>query len=140
MAANPKTTMRRISLNTTPVLSAETGLGGFTFTPLIFSPGFTSVRLADYTCDGKADVTVYNKSSGAAYFGTSTGAGTFAFQSLFWSPTYDVVEPQDASGDGKIDVVLYNSATGTAYTGISNGSGGFTYTYSLWRPGKMLAR
>ena len=107
---------------------------------MLFSPDFTSVRLADCTADGKADLIVYNKANAAAYFGTGTGSGAFNFQGLFWSPNYDVVEPQDANGDGKIDVVLYNRATGTEYTGISNGSGGFTYTYSLWGPGKVLAR
>ena len=85
-------------------------------------------------------MTVYNKNTAAAYFGTGTGTGTFNFQSLFWSPGYDIVEPQDVNGDGKMDVVLYNSATGTEYTGISNGAGGFAYTYSLWGPGKVLAR
>src|SRR5579872_5388304 len=93
--------------------------------PLIFTPGCTSVRLADYTGDRMADVTVYNKNNAAAYFGTGTGTGTFNFQSLFWSPGYDFVIPEDVNGDGKIDMVLYNSATGTEYTGISNGNGAF---------------
>jgi hypothetical protein len=66
----------------------NSGVGGFAFTPLLFSPGFTSVRLADYSGDGNAD---------------------FNFQSLFWSLGYDVVEPQDGNGDGKIDIFHYGS-------------------------------
>ena len=90
----------------TPQRGSATALGGLTFAPLLFSSGFTSVRLADYTGDGKADITVYNKNTAAAYFGTGNGAGNFTFQSLFWSPAYDVVEPQDVNGDGKMDIVL----------------------------------
>lgn len=68
--------------------------------------------MADYTGDGKADVTVYNKNTASAYFGTGNGDGTFAFV----------------------------CATGTEYTGISNGNGAFAYTYLYWGIGKMLAR
>ena len=70
-------------------------------------------------------MTVYNKNTAAAYFGTGNGSGNFVFQSLFWSPAYDVVVAQDVNGDGKSDVALYDSATGTEYTGVSNGDGTF---------------
>ena len=40
----------------TDSLIYSNAVGGFTFTPLIFSPGFTSVKLADHTGDGKPDV------------------------------------------------------------------------------------
>jgi hypothetical protein len=85
-------------------------------------------------------VTVYNKNTAAAYFGTGTGTGTFNFQSLFWSPGYDYVVPEDVNGDGKTDAVLYNSGSGTSYTGLSNGDGTFNYTYAYWGIGRMLAQ
>lgn len=103
------------------------GSGGFTFTPLVFSPGFTSVRLADYLGVSEASVTVYNKNTAVGYFGTGNGDGTFNFQSLFWSPGYNYVVPEDVNGDGKLDVILYNSLTGTQYTGVSNGDGTLSY-------------
>src|ERR1700682_4332364 len=47
-----------------PVAAAATGIsngvGGFNFTSLLWSPGFTAINVADYTGDGKADVTQYN--------------------------------------------------------------------------------
>jgi hypothetical protein len=77
----------------------------------------------DYTGDGNADLTVYNKSNAAAYFGTGDGDGTFAFASLFWSPGYDYVNPEDVNGDG-----------------LSNGNGTFSYTYQYRGIGKILAK
>jgi hypothetical protein len=98
------------------------------------------VRLADYTGDGKASLTVYNKNTGSAYFGTGNGDGTFSFASLFWSPGYNLVDREDVNGDGKLDIVLYNSTTGTEYTGISNGNGTFNYTYTYWGIGRTIAQ
>ena len=87
-------------------------------------------------------MTVYNKNTAAAYFGTGTGTGTSPSNRSSGVLATTALIPEDVNGDGKTDVVLYNSATGTEYTGISNGSGvaGFTYTYQLWGPGKLLAR
>src|SRR5439155_27191814 len=82
------------SANGNAATGISNGSGGFTFSPLIFSPGFTSVRLADHTGDGKADVTVYNQTNGTANFGTGNGTGGFTFQSLFWSPGYNYVVPK----------------------------------------------
>ena len=123
---------------------------GFTFTVFAgtISPNFTSVVVADFNGDGKADLALYNANTAIAYLGTGTQSGsgpvTFSFQSLFWSPYYDQVVAEDVNGDGKADVILYNSNgpanAGTEYTGISNGAGGFTYTYNLWGPNYTLAR
>jgi hypothetical protein len=113
--------------------SAATGISNgnsFVFTPLFFSPGFTSVYLADYSGNSKADVTLYNKLMWIGYFGTGNGAGNFTFQPLFWGPGFDTVVPQDMNADGKTDILLYRQSTGTAYVGLSYGDGTFAYTYS----------
>jgi hypothetical protein len=116
------------------------------FIPLLFTPGFTAVNLGPFDGFQCPDLTLYDKNSGLAYFGSDVGEGniecrgTFNFKSLFWSPGYDNVVAEDVKGDGKGNVILYNSSTGTEYTAISNGDGTFTYTYSYWGIGKVLAK
>ena len=89
-----------------PILGQEytaltNGTGGFTYVPNLYTPGFDTLRFADYNGDGKADLVVYKSTTGLAYIGAGDGAGHFTFQSLFWSPGYDRIVSGDLNGDGK---------------------------------------
>jgi hypothetical protein len=108
------------------------GVGTYLWAGFTMQAGFDTVRTGDFNGDGKADVILYNSSTGSASIGLGDGSGFYAaFQSLSWSPGYDVVETGDLNGDGLTDVVLYNNTTGTMYTGLSNGDGTFNYVYTF---------
>jgi hypothetical protein len=112
----------------------------FTYHPLLYSPGFTSVKIGDVTGDGFPDLVLYNSVTGAGYLLVGDGAGDFtASYSLSFGTGMDFVELRDVNGDGKQDVILYRSSDGTSLTGLSTGTG-FTYTSNNIGPGLIIAR
>ena len=82
------------------------GSGGFIYKYTLISPGYTFLRLADFTGDGKAGIFAYNQTSGTAAPGIGDGAGGFAFKTMLLSPGYDLNDIGDLNGDGKADLLL----------------------------------
>jgi myo-inositol-hexaphosphate 3-phosphohydrolase len=85
------------------------------------------VFVGDFTADGKADVAIHDKQTGAWYVGVSTGAG---LRVEHWGSTFgnrgEAVEDVfvgDFTGDGKADVAIHDKQTGNWYLGISTGAG-----------------
>jgi len=118
---------------------------GFTFKGLIFSAGFTAVKIGDVNGDGFPDLVLYNNVNANGYLLIGDGSGNFPTgSSLFFGPGYDFVDLRDFNGDGKQDVIIYRSSDGTSYTGISSYSGtnqgSFAYTYNLFGPGRIVAK
>jgi len=117
-------------------IGLSNGDGTFRFIGQNFSPGFTSVAVADYNGDGISDVIAYNSQTTPynAYLLLGDSTGHFsAGSSLFFGPGYSVY-PADLNGDGKADFILYRPSDGTVYVAIGNGTS-FTYHYLLFSPG-----
>src|SRR5205807_2270986 len=92
---------------------------GFNYKFVFVSPQFTQVKLADFNGDGKTDVLLYNRNTGAAYLGISDGTGDFNFSPIVVPAGFDTLQTGDLNVDGKADVLFYNSATGAAQIGLS---------------------
>jgi hypothetical protein len=56
----------------------------FTFQSLFWSSGYDNVVAEDVNGDNKADVILYNSSTGTEYTGISNGDGTFTYTYQYW--------------------------------------------------------
>jgi hypothetical protein len=81
--------------------------------------------VADFTGDGKADVAVHDRQTGAWFIGRSTGS---SFLVEPWASAFgnrgavEDVFVADFTGDGKADVAIHDSRTGEWFVGRSTGS------------------
>jgi hypothetical protein len=90
------------------------------------------ILVADFTGDGKADVAIHDRETGAWHVASSTGSG-FAIE--HWAAGFgnrgrdaEEVLVGDFTGDGKADVAIHDRRTGDWYVGRSTG-GGFTIAH-----------
>jgi hypothetical protein len=78
----------------------------------IFVGGDEAQRASDFDGDGKADLDVYNTTSGA--WSTVSSWSSFATASSYnWGGTGYTAVPGDYDGDGRADLGVYQQSTGT---------------------------
>jgi subtilisin family serine protease len=86
------------------------------------------VFVADFTGDGRADVAIHDRETGAWYIGTSTGT---SFAVSAWALDFgnrgvrEEALVGDFTGDGRADVAIHDRETGDWWVGVSTG-GAFT--------------
>jgi lysophospholipase L1-like esterase len=86
---------------------------------------------ADYDGDGKADIAVYQKSSGLWMVAFSSTGNSITMSGYWGGPDYDPV-PSDFDGDGRADIVVYRKSVGDWQAMLSAGKPLGTFTpYSL---------
>ena len=92
----------------------------------IFVGGDDASRASDFEADGKADITVYNSTTGGWSTLTSSSNYVGALSKSFGGSGY-VAVPGDYDGDGKADYGVYQSSTGNWSVLLSSSN----YTTSL---------
>ena len=92
----------------------------------IFVGGNDASRASDFEADGKADITVYNSTTGGWSTLTSSSNYAGALSKSFGGSGY-VAVPGDYDGDGKTDYGIYQSSTGNWSVLLSSSN----YTTSL---------
>src|SRR5260370_12730991 len=113
---------------------------GYTYTQwATWNPNVTwvDVQVADFSGDGKADITGRYLQGGQRY--TSVSNGSMFTTSLWatWNPNVTWVDVQtgDFNGDGKPDIVGRYLQGGQWFVGLSNGSTAFaTSLWASWNP------
>ena len=82
-----------------------------------FSPG-----VVDFDVDGRGDIAVYRKNSGAWWISPSSGVGAYG---VGWGGPGFTPVPGDYDGDGKTDTAVYDPSSGAWW--IKPSSGGAPY-------------
>ena len=105
--------------------------------PRSSSPRTTTCSISgDLNGDGKADLILYNSSTGGAFTGIGNGSGGFStITPLTLSSGFTSVRLADYSGNGLAGVTLYNNATTTAFFGTGTGTGTFNFQSLSWSAG-----
>jgi hypothetical protein len=91
------------------------------------TPGFTPVAVGDFNLDGRADVAIWNGTSGEVLVGARDLGGTLSYDqwALGMTGSFSPVAAADFDGDGAADLVAVDSATGSIYFRTSpNGAPG----------------
>ncbi len=73
----------------------------------------------DYDGDGKADLAVFEVSTGLWYIKNSSGVGVLP---IAWGVRTDILVPADYDGDGRTDVAVYRPTTGAWYIRKADGT------------------
>lgn len=90
------------------------------------------VFVADFNGDGKADVAIHDKQSGAWYVGISTGTSLAVSAWVLNFGNRGAREETlvgDSTGDGRTDIAIHDRETGDRYVGVSSGS---AFTVQAW--------
>jgi Cu/Zn superoxide dismutase len=69
-------------------------------------------KFADFSGDGRADITVYRGSTGTWF---SLASENFAFSGIQWGQTGDTFTPADFDGDAKTDIAVWRPSSGTFF-------------------------
>jgi FG-GAP-like repeat len=89
-------------------------------------------HLVDLDGDGRGDVFLYNKATGARAFEVAKASGGFTQTSSAWDPGWQVY-PATLNADAYSDFFLYDPARGFWIQALNHGGDGtFTYTLGNW--------
>lgn len=111
--------------------AGDTGDWSFPDLPTPTFTGYFGDAKADFDGDGKADIGVFNPSTGQ-WTGLASSTGFTTSATTNWGTSGDVPVPADYDGDGKGDIAVYRPSTGTWWVLLS--SSGFT-TYQMFHWG-----
>ncbi len=116
------------------VRAINAGAGEFVFASGVWSGGW-SVHVLDLTGDGRSDVFLYDRRTGAWFTCVTAHAlEDFVYAAGRWSPGWEV-QAVDWNGDRVADLFLYNDRTGQWARVTNNRAAGFSYDMGLWSPG-----